>query len=287
MEAPTTHSIISYKEIKTLCEKPASSPCVDLFCVLPLEIKFEIFSYFSPEVILRLRIISRNWNTILAHDTIWKLMSLKVFGKVKKEDANQLWYSVYRSLSTNWLKWDTEAHHPDISIDSTGKKADCDINSKNDTHLPLRGNQGVLGGRHYFEVSFLTRSDLRTTFSSLLCAVGVADQSFPTHKKVGSGYIKGNNGIGYYSSGFQFLYGKEVEYGSRITYKVGNTVGFLLDMEKELIQFYKDRKPVGNQLHLCKKTAGVTELYPLILSERGLIVTINHAIIPENIDPFG
>jgi len=134
----------------------------------------------------------------------------------------------------------------------------------------------VKSGRHYFEMTFHTRTDSnRASFSSLLCAIGIADKTFTTDRKVGAGYIKENNGVGFYSSGFQFLYGKEMDYGSRITFKISNVVGFLLDMDKGEIQFFKDRKPVGKTYKLREEILGKVEMYPLILSERGLTVTIN------------
>jgi len=114
-----------------------------------------------------------------------------------------------------------------------------------------------------------------------LCAVGVADKSFITDRKVGAGYTRENNGVGYYSSGFQFLYGKEMEYGSRETYKIGNIIGVYLDMDKGEIQFFKDRKPVGRSYPLKQEIIGKVELYPLVLSERGLVVTIQSANVPD------
>jgi len=79
-----------------------------------------------------------------------------------------------------------------------------------------------------------------------------------------------------------------MDYGSRITYKIGNTVGFLLDMDKGEIQFFKDRKPVGKTCSLRKELLGTAEMYPLILSERGLIVTISQNIkVPDFFGRYG
>jgi hypothetical protein len=249
----------------------------DLFSSLPVDIKCEILSNMNPAILLRSRCVSKEWNELLTHDTIWKVMVEQVYGVMKRSSLDQSWFALYKSLAEGWSEWDHESHHPGITI-GPSMVATCDPNCKNDTHLPLRGKQGVKSGRHYFEVSFSTRSDARPSFSSLLCAVGVADKTFPTDRKMGAGYTRENNGIGYYSSGFQFLYGKEVDYGSRVTFKVGNTIGFMLDMDNGNIQFYKDRKPIG-QLHSVNKGM---ELYPLVLAERGLIISINKKTsVPE------
>jgi len=183
-----------------------------------------------------------------------------------------------------WKTWDNTAHHPGISVDERGKVAECDAHCKHDTHLPLRGGQGVRSGKHYFEVSFRSSflDGRPTAFSSLLCAVGVADKSFITDRKVGAGYTKDNNGIGYYSSGFQFLCGKEINYGNRVTYNIHNKVGMLLDMDNGELQFYRDEKPVGERHLLNKAILGKVELYPLVLSERGLVVTIQDSQVPTD-----
>jgi len=209
-------------------------------------------------------------------------MSEKMFGDVKKERSDQTWFSFFGVLQKRWKMWDNCAHHPGVSVDETGKIAECDPNCKNDTHLPVRGRQGVRTGRHYFEVSFVSKNEARpAAFSSLLCAVGVADKSFVTDRKVGAGYTKENKGIGYYSSGFQFLYGRELHYGNRVTYNLSNSVGLLLDMDKGEIQFFRDRKAVGHSQSLSKEILSNVELYPLVLSERGLVVTMNDAKMPD------
>jgi len=257
--------------------KEFRSPAKDLFSTLPVDVKCEILSNMNPAILLRSRCVSKEWKELLTHDTIWKVMVEQVFGVTKRPSLDESWFSLYKNLTESWSEWDTECHHPGIAI-SPDTFATCDPNCKNDTHLPIRGKQGVRAGRHYFEVGFSTRSDARPSFSSLLCAVGVADKTFPTDRKMGAGYTRENNGIGYYSSGFQFLYGKEVDYGSRVTFKVGNTIGFMIDMDNGSMQFYKDRKAIG-QLHPINKEV---ELYPLVLAERGLIITINKkSSVPE------
>lgn len=278
MEAPLLYSRNSTEVLQGICElkefKETSGK--NLFTALPIDIKCEILSKLNPSTLLRSRCVSREWYKLLTHDTIWKLMVEQVYGVTKRNALDQSWFSLFKSLAESWSEWDPECHHPGIAI-SPSTVATCDPNCKNDTHLPIRGKQGVIANRHYFEVSFSTRADARPSFSSLLCAVGVADKTFPTDRKMGAGYTRENNGIGYYSSGFQFLYGKEVDYGTRVTFKVGNTIGFLLDMDHGSIQFYKDRKPIG-QLHAINNKV---ELFPLVLAERGLIITINKSPIPE------
>jgi len=248
------------------CKESSST---DLFSTLPVDIKCEILSNMSPAILLRSRCVSKEWKELLTHDTIWKTIVEQVYSTTRIS-VEQSWFSLYKILAESWIEWDPESHHPGITV-SPSSVATCDPNCKNDTHLPIRGKQGVKSGRHYFEVSFSTRTDARPSFSSLLCAVGVADKSFPTDRKMGAGYTRENHGIGYYSSGFQFLYGKEVDYGTRVTFKVGNSIGFSVDMDEGYLQFYKDKKPTG-QRHVVNK--GV-ELYPLVLAERGLIITIN------------
>jgi len=251
---------------------------------LPVDVQCEIFSLINPQTLIRCRMVSKQWLSVLIHDSIWKKVVENIFGETKKVASINTWFDYYRSLRLSWTSWDLVSHHPGIKV-LNGNAAECDHHCTHDTHLPIRGRQGVRSGRHYFEVSFNTPSDNRGAFSSLLCAVGVADNSFVTDRKVGAGYTRDNNGIGYYSSGFQFLYGKESEYGSRVTYKIGNTVGFLLDMDKGEIQFYKDRQPVGKLQMLAEGTVGNVELYPLILSERGLTVTITqNAKIPQDLE---
>lgn len=248
-------------------------PTQDLFSALPSDITCEIFTHLKPEAVLRARCVSKKWNVLLVHDIIWKGKVESIFGEVKKEKIQQTWFELYNELVSRWSEWDAVAHHPGLILPSKDV-ANCDPNCKNDTHLPIRGAVGVLSGRHYFEVTFATRAETRPAFSSLLCAVGLADQTFPTERKMGAGYTKDNNGIGYYSSGFQFLYGKEVEYGTRITFKSSNTVGYLLDMDAGFVQFYKDRKPIGHIHSLRKELLGKVKLYPLVLSERGVTVQI-------------
>jgi hypothetical protein len=262
-----------------LKEFQESAGVKDLFSSLPVDIKCEILCNMSPAILLRSRSVCKEWSQLLTHDTIWKVMVEQVYGVTKRESLEQSWFSLYKSLAESWNAWDPESHHPGITV-APAMVATCDPNCKNDTHLPIRGKQSVKAGRHYFEVSFSTRSDARPSFSSLLCAVGVADKTFPTDRKMGAGYTRENNGIGYYSSGFQFVCGKEVDYGSRVTFKVGNTIGFMLDMDNGTMQFYKDRKPIG-QLHAVNKGA---ELYPLVLAERGLIISINKKLSAPELD---
>jgi len=248
----------------------------DVFSKLPSDVKCEIFSYFTSEELLGFRLISKRFNELISlSERLWFLKTQEVFSVNKKLNHNESWFECYKQLSRRFCEWDTEAHHPGITIDSTSKMASCDVQCRNDTHLPIRGAQGVKSGKHYFEISFDGRSDTRAvSFSSLLCAVGVADASFATDRKVGSGYTKENNGIGYYSSGFQFAYGKELEYGSRVIYKIGDTVGLYLDMDNGILHFYKDGKKVGKSHTLRPELLGKVELFPLVLSERGLVITI-------------
>jgi len=258
----------------------------DFFNVLPLDVKCEIFSNLTPALVLRCRTVCKVWRFALLHDSIWKTMTDNVFGVAKKDHTEESWFSLFVSLEKRWKTWDSCAHHPGISVGNEGKVAECDPHCKNDTHLPLRGGQGVKSGRHFFEVSFKsTFTDGRpTAFSSLLCAVGIADKSFITDRKVGAGYTKDNNGIGYYSSGFQFLYGKEVNYGNRVTYNIHNKIGILLDMDIGEVQFFRDGKPTGERHKLNTQMLGKVELYPLVLSERGLVITIQDSKIPACTD---
>jgi hypothetical protein len=246
----------------------------DLLSILPLDVTCEIFSQLNPEIVLQSRRLSKHFAVVLTHDAIWRNIVKRVYGVVTKDPAAD-WYSFYKTLIERWFLWDDVAHHPGISIDSTGRVATCEPSCKNDTHLPIRGRQGVKEGRYFFEVSVKHREDSKPSFSSLLCAIGVADNSMPTDRKVGAGYTKENNGIGYYSSGFQFAYGKDIDYGSRVTYKVGNTIGFMLDMNIGEIQFYRDSKPVGKSIKMKEELLGKVEMYPVVLSERGLVVTVN------------
>jgi len=266
MEVPTARSESAIKTIFRSTE--------DLLTLLPLDLKCEIFSNVDPETVLSARRISKIWLDILINDAIWRRIAEKIFGVCKKDDSVSSWMAFYRFLKQSWTRWDFTAHHPGINIVSNGRSAECDVLCKHDTHLPIRGRQGVRAGKHYFEVSFYSRTENRPSFSSMLCSVGVADKTFVTDRKYGAGYTKENYGIGYYSSGFQFQYGKELDYGPRTTFKIGNTIGFLLDMDNLEIQFYKDRKPVGNTIKLV---SGSEEMFPLILSERGLTVAVTQS----------
>jgi len=249
----------------------------DLLSILPLDVTCEIFSLLSPESVLSARVLSKHFARVLIHDGVWRNIVKRVYG-VSSKDPAVSWYMYYKLLIDRWYLWDTEAHHPGITIDSTGMIATCDPNCKNDTHLPLRGRQGVKEGRYYFEISLENRPDTKPSFSSLLCAIGVADKNMLTDRKVGAGYTKDNNGIGYYSSGFQFANGKDADYGPRITYKIGNRVGFLLDMNIGEITFFRDSKPVGKPLQLKKEILGKVELFPVVLTERGLVIKINKSV---------
>jgi len=245
----------------------------DFFSFLPTDVKCEILSYLKAETLLRSRTVSKSWADISLRDSIWKSIVQNMYGP-SSFPPKKSYFSLYKENSDRFCQWDEVHHHPGIIVDSTGRSANCDPSCKNDTHLPIRGKQGVKAGKHYFEVSFTVRPDAKPAFSSLLCAVGVADRTFATDRKVGSGYTKDNNGIGYYSSGFQFAYGKEMEYGQRVTFKVGNVVGMLMDMDNGEVQFFRDRKPIGEVHKLKRDCLGDLELYPLVLSERGLIITI-------------
>jgi len=248
----------------------------DVFSKLPGDVKCEILSYFASNELLGFRLISKRFNELISmSERLWFLKTQEVFSVNKKLNHDQSWLECYKQLSKQFCEWDLEAHHPGIIIDSSAKMASCDAQCRNDTHLPIRAQQGVKSGKHYFEISFDGRLDSRAvSFSSLLCAVGVADATFATDRKVGSGYTKENNGIGYYSSGFQFAYGKELEYGSRVTYKVGDKVGLFLDMDNGYLHFYKDGNKVGKSHALRQELLGKVELFPLVLSERGLVITI-------------
>jgi len=239
---------------------------------VPADMIAEIFSRLSCNEVIALMRLSKRFSVMLKHNTIWREISRRTFGVTAIDVDCKSWFDYFNTLVQRFRSWSPEAHHPSVQIHETGKIAQCDPECKYDTHLPIRGRQGIKEGKFYFEVSYQARVQ-KTAFSSLLCAIGVVDDSMPTDRKIGSGFTKDNNGIGYYSSGFQFAYGVDVG-GTRATYKDGNLVGLMLDMTLGEVQFFKDGVPVGPVHKLKREALGTKEVYPVVLVERGVTVTI-------------
>jgi len=232
--------------------------------------QISVLLYFQADSLLVLRTVNREWNRTISQDSLWRTFVQHSYGEI--QNCGLSWIHQFLKLRKKWNTFDKAHHHKHLKLDSLCTKVS---GKEGESYLPIRGNLGVTTGKHSFFIKILNPSP---NF-----ALGIGNEKIEFDKKLLNGFAEFNNGIGWYSDGNIYHFRRKLTPKVKENQK-GDIIGFLLDMDKKTLTFYRNETQLLQPLSIIY---GLEEkqllLYPILFMEDAAEVEIVQMI---NVTPY-